>query len=100
MKRRMKWPILATVLLGVGGFAFTWYAAATSREAEIAREYLMATPVMQTKYKAIDTAMLTGFRMAGSRSYFTYWAKTGDGRKFIKVVVDTNVEPWTVSELQ
>ncbi|MBD9668435.1 hypothetical protein IB278_31205 [Variovorax sp. VRV01] len=55
---------------------------------------------MQTKYKTIDTAMLSGFRMAGSRSYFTYWAKTGDGRKFIKVVVDTNVEPWTVSELQ
>lgn len=27
-------------------------------------------------------------------------ASTGDGHKFIKVVVDKNVEPWTVVELQ
>jgi len=100
MKGRLKWPMLAVVLLGIGGFAFAWHAAATSREAELARAYLMAAPAMQTKYKSINEAMLTGFRMTGAKSYFTYWANTGDGRKFIKVVVDTDVEPWTVSELR
>lgn len=100
MRRRVKWPVLATVLLGVGGFVFAWHAALTSREAELAREYLMAAPAMQTKYKSIGGAVLTGFRMTGAKSYFTYWANTGDGRKFIKVMVDKNAEPWTVVELQ
>ncbi|KQX31963.1 hypothetical protein ASD05_27915 [Variovorax sp. Root434] len=86
-------------MLGIGGVAFAWYTAATSREAELAREYLMTAPPMHTKYRSIDGLMLTGFRMANSKSYFTYWANTGNGRKFIKVMVDTNAEPWTVAEL-
>ncbi|HWT19522.1 MAG TPA: hypothetical protein VN280_11450 [Variovorax sp.] len=99
MNRRVKWPFLAAAALGISGFAFVWYSATTSRDAELAHEYLMTEPAIRAKYKSINGLMLTGFRMANSRSYFTYWANTGDGRKFIKVVVDKNVDPWTVAEL-
>jgi hypothetical protein len=99
MNRRAKWPFLAAIALGIGGVAFAWHAAMTSIDAELAHEYLMTSPSIRAKYKSINGSMLTAFRISNSRSYFTYWASTGGGRRFIKVVVDKNVEPWTVAEL-
>lgn len=100
MSSRVGWRSAGAVALGVVALGLIWYAAVTSREARLAREYLMAAPSIRARYKSIDGLTLIGFRIASPRAYFTYWADTGNGRKFIKVVVDKDAEPWTVEELQ
>jgi hypothetical protein len=98
MNRRVRWPVIAAVALGIGGFSVAWYGAMTSRDAEVARDYLLKSPAMQAKYKSIDGSMLTGFRISNSKSHFTYWVRTAEGRKFVKVVVDKSMEPRGVME--
>ncbi|RTQ32881.1 hypothetical protein EJP69_19410 [Variovorax gossypii] len=97
MRWQAKCSLIGAAMPGVGGFAVAWYSAATSREAELAREYLMTAPSLDAKYKSIDGLMLTGFRIARPRSHFTYWASTGDGHKRIQVIVDKIAEPWSVA---
>jgi hypothetical protein len=92
MNRRVRWPVIAAVALGIGGFSVAWYGAMTSRDAEVARDYLLKSPAMQAKYKS------TGFRISNSKSHFTYWVRTAEGRKFVKVVVDKSMEPRGVME--
>jgi hypothetical protein len=99
MNRKVKWSFVAAVALGIIGIASVWHAATTSPDARLAREYLMTSASIRAKYKSIDRPALTGFRISNSKSHFTYWVATDDGREFIKVVVDKNVDPWTVVEL-
>jgi hypothetical protein len=100
MGRKVGRRAVGAAALGVVAFGLVWSAAVTSREARLAREYLMAAPSIRAKYKSINGLTLSGFRIANPTAYFTYWADTGNGRKFIKVVVDKSAEPWTVEELQ
>lgn len=76
MSRQVRWSLLGAAMLGFSGFAFAWYAAATSREAELAREYLMTASAISARHKSVDGLTLTGFRMASSRSHLIYWAST------------------------
>jgi hypothetical protein len=100
MKRQTRLTILLAAVLGVGGAGFAWYMAVTSTEASAARHYLLTSPAMQAKYQKVEDPILTAFRISNSKSHFTYWARTPQGRVFVRLMVNKDADPWTITEPQ
>ena len=98
MKTRLN--ILLALVIGVGGAGFAWYIGMTSTEASVARNYLLTSPAMQAKYQKVEDPILSGFRISNSKSHFTYWARTPQGRVFIRLMIDKDADPWTITEPQ
>ena len=97
------WIAAGALGLGVIGFGLAWYKAATSREVELAKAYLIETPEVGKKYPQIKDPRLVGFRLhAGERgrSYCTFLVNTLGGYKLVRVVIDKQAEPWKVRELE
>jgi hypothetical protein len=100
MKKQTRLTIFLAAILGIGGAGFAWYTAINSNESSAARNYLLTSSVMQTKYVKIEDPIMTGFRISNSKSHFTYWTRTPKGRIFVKLIVDKEVDPWVITESQ
>jgi len=100
MKPKTRTALLLAAVLAFGGAGFAWYVAMTSTEASAARHYLLTSPAIQAKYQKVEDPVLTGFRISNSKSHFTYWARTPRGRVFVKLMVNKEADPWTITEPQ
>lgn len=84
------------------GAFIAWYTAVNSREAQLARGYLLNDETIVAKYGQVTGTTLVGFRLSlsdGSQSYFTFWVETLEGRKFIKLKIDKRTYPWGINEV-
>ena len=100
MTRRRRFFLLA-LLLGLAGFVFAWYQASNSRDVQAVKQHLTTDEALQKKYSQISDPVLTAFRVALSSgpSYYTFWVRTPQGRKFITLRLDKSVSPWKVEEI-